>query len=122
MFDNEVIFLSSNWFQNEWPEAAQKQICVFVVCNDMFAWGCADGEDLPFDEIENLYRMWRKDPQWGPAIWCMIKRKEMPQKPLEKMIRKAGIWDLDSLGLDKNVTDAQVTAWLSAALSGEKGK
>jgi hypothetical protein len=98
---NGVIFLNSNWWKDEWSNEDRESISVNVQCNDIFMWGCSDAEGLPFDEIKNLYRMWRKDPDWGAAVWCMVQRKQMPQKPVEDIIRKASIWDLDSLNLDK---------------------
>lgn len=105
---NEVIFLNDHWWEEEWPEKAQKISSINVNCNDIFAWGCADAEELPYKEIENLYRMWRKDPLWGPAVWCMLQRNEMPQKPVEKIIKEAGIWNLKELGLGENVTEDYV--------------
>jgi hypothetical protein len=38
-----------------------------------------------------------KDPIHGAAVWCIKKRQCWPQAPVEKSIREAGIWDLDSL-------------------------
>jgi hypothetical protein len=100
---NTVIFCNNGWFYKDkgepWKEDA---VSLHVNCNDVFAWGCADSEDITSTEIHDLYKMWRRDPSWGPAVWCMMKRKLMPQKPVEKMIRDAKIWDLDSLGLEKN--------------------
>lgn len=99
---NEVIFLNDHWWEKEWPEAARGVTSLNVSCNDVFAWGCADGEELPYRDIETLYRMWRKDPVWGSAVWCMIQRNQMPQKPVENIINKAGIWDLSALQLGEN--------------------
>lgn len=104
----EVLFTNSMWWEKDLPDWAKKRTGLFVNCNDIFAWGCADSEDIDYEEIETLFRMWEKDPEWGPAIWCIIKRKEMPQKPVEEKIRKAGIWDLDTLNLEENTTDLWV--------------
>lgn len=116
---NEVVFLNSNWWMHfetdikdskwalkprsdaRWTKEESRMISVNVNCNDVFAWGCADSETLPYDQIKTLYQMWKKDPEWGPAVWCMIQRKFMPQKPVEDAIRKAGIWNLDEMGLDQ---------------------
>lgn len=119
---NEVVFLNSFWWKNKddpradgnWTKEESEFISVNVNCNDVFAWGCADAESLQYNEIENLYRMWVKDSAWGPAIWCMIKRNQMPQKPVEKIIREAGIWDLDKLQLGNNTQDAEVTAYIAS--------
>lgn len=114
----EVVFLNTGWNRKEWPEEARKAWMVYVICNDVFAWGCSDAEFLPYDQVENVYRMWRKDPSWGPAIWCMLQRKEMPQKPVEDAIRKAGIWNLDALNLNKNTTAAEVEAFFKSIIKG----
>lgn len=106
---NEVIRINDHWWEKTWPEEARRRIHFGVGCSDVFAWGCSDSESLNYKDIESLYRMWKKDPYWGSAIWCMIKRKEMPQRPVEKRIREAGIWDLDALkaehGLRNNFYD-----------------
>jgi hypothetical protein len=94
---NGVVFLNSFWWEESWPEECKKLPSISVNCNDIFLWGCADGETLNYSEIEDLYKKWKKDPSYGPAIWCIIKRKQLPQKPVEDSIRKAGIWDLDAL-------------------------
>lgn len=106
MLLNGVLFLNSHWWEKAWPEDARNAISVNVNCSDIFAWACAEAETLPHDQIEPLYRMWRKDPTWGAAIWCIQRRKEMPQRPVADRIRKAGIWDLDSMGLAENSYDA----------------
>lgn len=109
MLANEVIFLNDHQWEKEWPETARKTTSLNVGCNDVFAWGCADAEELPYREIENLYKLWRKEPYWGAAMWCMIQRKQMPQRPVEKYIRATGIWDLDAFqkehGLNANYYD-----------------
>lgn len=111
---NEVVFLNSHWWKEEWPEEARKRTSLNVNCNDVFAWGCADAESMLHDDIENLYRMWLKDPAWGSAVWCMIRRNQMPQKPVEKRIRDAGIWDLDALKLGGNTMEAEVQAFFAS--------
>lgn len=70
---------------------------LFVDCSDIFVWGSSEDEELPFSEIEQLYLLWRKEPRWGRAVWCMIRRREMPQEPVEQAIRNEAIWDLDAL-------------------------
>lgn len=112
---HDVAFVNSFWWEKDLPERIRNSISVNVACNDVFAWGCSDAEGLPHEEIESVYRMWRKDPSWGSAVWCMLQRKQMPQKPVEDIIRKAGIWDLDSLKLGPNTQEAELKAWLAEA-------
>lgn len=67
------------------------RIC--VLCNDLFMWGFADGEDLEATDIEILYRMHADDPVWGTSKWCCLHRKQRPQKPIEDDMRRDGVWD-----------------------------
>lgn len=97
MLINEVIFLNSHHWEKDWPEAARQCVSLNVNCSDVFAWACADSEEATYAEIEAVYQHWKKDTGWGTAIWCIIKRKELPQRPVEKRIRDDGIWDLDAL-------------------------
>lgn len=89
-----VLFTNNGWWIDGWPKDA---ISFHVGCNDVFAWACADGEDIRASEIDDLYEMWRKDPDWGAAAWCIKKRKQMPQEPVIKIFKDAGNWDLDEL-------------------------
>lgn len=89
-----VVGINNGWWDEKWP---QDRITFHVNCNDVFAWGCADAEELLFGEIPELYSMWTKDNGFGPAAWCIKKRKMMPQKPVEDHFRKDGIWSLEDL-------------------------
>ena len=110
---NEVVLLNNFWWRKDLPEDLKGITSMAVICNDVFAWGCADDEDMRHDDIEPLYRMWLKDQSWGPAVWCIKRRNQIPQKPVEDRIRKEGIWDLDSLGVGPNTQDAEVKAWFA---------
>ncbi len=97
-----VVFLNSHWWEEDWPEKAQKSFNVSVNCNDMFAWGCADAEGLLYSELEDLFSYWEKDPYWGSTIWVIKKRGEMPQRPVYEKIQDEGIWNLDEMNLTSN--------------------
>jgi len=62
----------------------------------VFAWGVADAEELNYKDLQEVWKYYKKDPDWGTAVWCMKKRGQMPQGPVEKRIRDKGIWDLDA--------------------------
>ena len=98
----QVIFLNDHWWCDDWPADAKKMTSLNVNCNDVFAWACAEGEEMLYSELRDLYDHWEKDPSWGPAVWCCKKRNEMPQKPVYDMIQAAGIWDLESMHLKPN--------------------
>lgn len=68
-------------------------VVIYVNCNDVFMWACADAEDLPQSEIGNLYRMWEADKKWGPIKWCCQQRDLQPQKPMADAMKAEGSWD-----------------------------
>jgi hypothetical protein len=113
----DVVFLNCYWWEEEWPERAQKVTALCVNCNDIFAWACADAEDLPYGDIQPLYDMWFKDPHWGAAKWCAIKRNQKPQPPVIEDMKKAGSWDEVMEALGSNTQDAETQA-LFASLRG----
>ncbi len=96
----EVIFLNNNWWEKNWPKEARDGVSMNVNCSDVFAWGCSDAENLKYSEIEDLYDHYQKDNSWGPTIWCIKKRKVLPQQPIYEAIKKIGDWDLSEMGLE----------------------
>jgi hypothetical protein len=74
-------------------------VVLSVLCSDIFAYACADAEDLPYDEIPKLYKEHLRNKKWGSTVWCCIRRN---QKPLNKRIEQMkadGAWreELDKL-------------------------
>lgn len=102
-----VVFLNNHWWKKDegWPEDACKVPSLNVNTNDVLVWGCADAAEMQFDDIEEVYTHWEKDPSWGTAVWYCKKMNMMPQEPVADSIRKMGIWDIDNMGLQKNPTD-----------------
>lgn len=107
LLSKDIVFLNTHWWEDDWPEKAKKTISIIVNCNDIFAWACADGEELlGEDDIDTFWQYYSKDPDWGPVVWCIRKRNMLPQKPVYDDIQKDGIWDLDKMkGLDLNWYD-----------------
>lgn len=97
MMENEI-FINNGWWYKEdgkpWPE---DHITIHVICNDVFAWGCSDSEDLLYGEIKDLFDHYIKDSRWGTAIWCIKKRKIPPKKPVYDMIKNEGVWPIDEI-------------------------
>lgn len=100
MLLNEVVFTNEYHWRREWPEDARRSTSMHVDCSDVFAWGCADGEDMTRRDIAEVFSYWEKDRRWGPAVWCMIRRRERPQSPVAKRIAEAGVWDIDALTIE----------------------
>lgn len=90
----EVCFFGSVWHPDKKmsDEGAFLAIGVFVSCNDLFYWACADSEDINFGEVEDLYRHYLNDNKWGSWIWCCKHRKLQPQVPVKADMIKDGVW------------------------------
>jgi hypothetical protein len=85
-----VVIVNSNWWREDFTDEQKKAVSVSVNCSDVFAWGGADAEDLPYGEIGNVYRLWRRDPVWGAAVWCTVRRNRPPQDPAARADRGGG--------------------------------
>ena len=99
---NDVIFTNNHWWEKEWTEEAKKTTSLNVNCNDIFAWACADSEEINVNEIEELYKLYRENAEYGQFIWCIKKRNMLPQYPIYELIQNETNWDLNKMGLDKN--------------------
>lgn len=101
-----VIFANTLCFDDESEDQklsdyARKSIGLYVNCNDLFFWGCADAIQLTYFDIVDVYEHYMKGEV---DVWCCKQRNLMPQKPIADGMRKAGI-DIDSYGFETNPTD-----------------
>lgn len=71
-------------------------------CSDIFAWGCADGEDVTTSEVYDLFNKYIEDNGWGIIKWCCIKRNERPQLMIEKTMKESGVWNQEMETLPLN--------------------
>jgi len=123
LLKDDVIFCNSRDFLEEDGKTKGGHTTVlFVNCNDVFSWGTSDAEDLPYEEIGRLYKMHKADPHWGSNIWCILRRKQKPQKPMEDMMRKDGVWTDELEKVEENTQDAEVHAMLEHDLRMERDK
>jgi hypothetical protein len=90
---DDQLFVNGRKFQDLDGKAREETIVMFVLCNDLFYWGCADAESLPYSEIRKIYEMHIADPTWGTQKWCCLRRNLRPQTPIVKMMRDGGHWD-----------------------------
>jgi len=94
LLKNEILFCNSRHYSfGKDRKSEGETLVLFVICNDIFCWACADAEDITTNEIPVLYRMWEKDKVWGPIKWCCLKRNEKPQQPVEDSMKENGVWD-----------------------------
>ena len=84
------------------------RLVLYMNCNDVFAWACADGEPLEYSEIEAFYRASRD--KWGSTKWVCVKRNQQPQPPIVRDMKKEGAWDDVMEALPANTMDAEAQA------------
>lgn len=63
-----------------------EQIVFEVNCNDLWSWGSADSEEIPYDQIENCYRL-------GPITWACVRRNLRPFDAREEQMKAKGEWN-----------------------------
>lgn len=59
-----------------WLRPALSGIEMCVNCNDSFAWGTADAEDVTADELPTVYAAWKAHGDSGILAWVERKRGE----------------------------------------------
>jgi len=99
----KIVFINNFWWMKDWSKEQKSGFSINVNCNDVFAWGAADAENLEFEELEDLFKHYKKDKHWGSSVWCIKKRGYLPQKPVYEAIQKEGIWNLDEMNLKDGV-------------------
>lgn len=94
---NDVVFLNTNWSEKEWAEEARDGVVLLVNCNDCFG-PYADCERIKLAEIEELYRLWQRDPIYGSLAWVIAKRKERTWAHKKIDVRMTALgWDVEAL-------------------------
>lgn len=73
-----------------------------VNCNDLFAWACADSEQVEDSELESLFQACKDDPIHGAEKWCCKKRNMQPQRPIVEDWKAKGAWDAEMEALPIN--------------------
>lgn len=91
LLEDRILFSNERKYSDGEEEGST--VVLFVNCNDLFYWGCADAEDLPLGEVQNLLKMHFKNPRWGSDKWCCLRRGLRPQIPVIEQMKKEGAWD-----------------------------
>ena len=68
--------------------------------NDVLYWGAAAHADLPSAAaLQQLYELWRADPNWAAIKYSCWEGNMQPQPPWQEMLKKDRAWDemLESL-------------------------
>jgi hypothetical protein len=76
--------------------------CLYLVENDVFAWGYSGYCDFNTSDIHEIYKAHKDNKDWGVIKWICARKNLQPQKPMIKAIKKAGYWDSTFERLKKN--------------------
>jgi hypothetical protein len=76
-------------------------ITIFVNCNDLFFWGCADAEQITTENLEVLEQSYKDDERNGGLLFCCRVRGERPQGAYYKHIKKEKRHLYDACGPEK---------------------
>ncbi len=93
--------VSIDWFE----EDKENNIYVEVNLNDLFVWGCSDGEILKsLSDLQSLYDICAtcNNMNNGTIIWAAFKRREKPQKGFVDILKEDGDWSKEMEMLPEN--------------------
>lgn len=74
-------------------DGAKWAFVLAVNANDYFGWACADIVEVCATELEEVYRAWQADKEYGIDLWACIKRKCLPQEPIIMRMKAKGSWN-----------------------------
>ena len=111
-----VRYILNDWEdQKKWVFSENDIIALRVNCNDVFAWGCSDSEDIDYghyisedfgsNELYDLLKLYLEHNRWGPVKWVCRKCDRAPQSPMVKEMIREGVWDEDMQALRHNSID-----------------
>lgn len=77
-----------------WNHKKDGTLYAFMLCNDLFCWGCADGEEILLSDLPDIRQACEESEEHGGLLWCARKRKMRPQGAYYKHFGKdAALFD-----------------------------
>lgn len=92
LLEENILFCNSRKYVELDGTTCGPTVVVFMCCNDIFYYA-ADAEDITFDELPELYKLYEKDKKWGSVKWVCMKRNARPLAHIIKHMKKDGAWD-----------------------------
>lgn len=62
----------------------EKEVFFYILCNDLFFWGCSDQEEFKLEDLPKLLEDLERSPDYGELLWVCKQRKMRPQQPYYK--------------------------------------
>ena len=99
LLDDHVLTVDCHNYCDDDGGIAGKTLTLFLQCNDVFAWACADSEAVTLDELPDLFKLYMDNPDCGEIQWICIKRNQKPQLPVIDWLKAYNGWteQLDKL-------------------------
>lgn len=72
-----------------------------IIMNDVWAWATADGETVEWNDIPEVYGIWKNQGNDGLLVWACKRRNAKPQKCLFDKLKpevQAQVKDLPGFG------------------------
>lgn len=91
LVDKNIIFMGPGWQEDETIKDVP-----FVLCNDLFYWGCSDGEDIARESVPLFVKAVEDcngNLDTGSDLYCSRIRGERPQGACYTYIDKE-LWSL----------------------------
>ena len=74
----------------------------FILCNDLFHWGCSDLEPLTEETMPELARACKDAGDDGPLLYCARRRGMRPQAPMYKHFNRENQSLFDAAGPERD--------------------
>lgn len=98
LLKDEIVWVNNNRDKNN------KLIpWLLVNTNDIMMWACGDNEELEYDQIESLTKLYLDNFEWGPTKWTCLYKNMQPQYPIVRDMKKSGYWDSELENLPLNI-------------------
>jgi hypothetical protein len=78
-------------------------ISIFVNCNDVFWWGCADAEAITADNLDIFEQAYRDAPKQGGLLFCCRVRGMRPQGAYYKYLDDSEKPLFDACGPEREI-------------------
>lgn len=75
---------------------------LYVNCNDLFYWACADQEDFELSDLDDFNKCLKDSRENGDILWVCRKRKMRPQKPYYKYFNEEEKVLFDACGPERD--------------------
>ena len=68
------------------------EVSLFINTSDIFAWACADCEEVELDELDSVVSEITNDPKWGVVKWVCRRENLQPQSAIKREMKGEGAW------------------------------